>query len=216
MATSPEPKQIRPFLGVKALKDGALTPILDSSVKGLIANAIIYNRLPVDLPSYQQSVAAYESSIPATLDGSKTAVAQKKKLRSAAIKMYSQIAHYVAANCNDDMATFLLSGFQAVSTTRTRTPPASDSIRKVEHGANSGQIAVTLMKDTGAASHGLRWAPVAPGGTPNAWISQPVVGIRTPTTISGLTPGTVYAFQARALTKTGFTDWSDFVTLMCL
>ena len=88
---------------------------------------------------------------------------------------------YVEQNCNDDMATFLLSGFQAKPSTKNLTPPVSDSIRKVEHGANSGQIAVTLMKDTGAATHGLRWAPVAPGGTPDAWISQPVVGIRTPT-----------------------------------
>ena len=50
----------------------------------------------------------------------------------------------------------------------------------------------------------------------SAWISQPVVGIRSPTTISGLTPGVVYAFQARAVTKTGFTDWSDSVTRMCV
>jgi len=206
MTTTSGPKKIRAFIGVKALKDGVLGPVLDSSVQGLTVNAAIYNRLPVDLPAYQQAVAAYKGSLPAALDGGKTAVAQKKKLREAAITMYIQIAHYVEANCNGDMATFLLSGFQAVPTTRTTTSPASDAIRKVEPGANSGQLAVTLMNDPGAASHGLRWAPVPAGGTPSAWISQPVVGIRSPTTISGLTPGVVYAFQARALTKTGFTD----------
>ena len=26
--------------------------------------------------------------------------------------MYEELAHYVESNCNDDMATFLLSGFQ--------------------------------------------------------------------------------------------------------
>src|SRR5947209_3773072 len=54
----------------------------------------------------------YKASIPAALDGSRTAVAQKDKLRSAVIKMYKQLAHYVEAACNEDMATFMLSGFQ--------------------------------------------------------------------------------------------------------
>jgi hypothetical protein len=215
MTTTAEPMKIRPFIGVKPLKDGDLTPLLDASVKGLLANAAIYQRLPVDLPVYQQGVTAFEASIPAALDGGKAAVAQKKKLRAAAIKMYVQTAHYVAANCNDDMATFLLSGFQAVSTTKTTTPPASESFRKVEVGPNSGQISATLMKYRGASSYGLRWAQVPPGGAPSAWTSQAVVSIKTPTTITGLVPGTVYAFQARALTKAGFTDWSDSVTLMC-
>jgi hypothetical protein len=215
MTTPAEPKKIRVFIGVSALKDGALGPILDSSVKGLAANAAIYNRLPVDLPVYQQAVATYEGSIPAALDGSKTAVAQKQNLRFAAIRMYVEIAHYVAANCNDDIATFLLSGFQPVPITRNLTPPVSESIRKAEPGANSGQIAVTLMRYPGAASYDLRWAPVTAGGIPSAWVSHSIVGIRSATTISGLTPGTVYAFQARALTKTGFTDWSDSVTRMC-
>ena len=66
-----------------------------------------------------------------------------------------------------------------------------------------------------ASSYGMRWAQVPPGGAPSAWTSQAVVGIKVPTTITGLIPGTVYAFQARALTKAGFTDWSDSVTLMC-
>jgi hypothetical protein len=215
MTTAAEPKKIRVFIGVKALKDGVLTPLLDASVKGLLASSAIYNRLPVDLPTYQQAVTAFESAIPAALDGSKTAIAQKKKLRDEASKIYILNAHYVEAACNSDMATFLLSGFRAVSTARTMTPPTSESIRKVEPGANSGQLAATLMKYPGATSYNLRWAPVPPGGTPSAWISQHVVGIKTPTTISGLTPGTVYAFQACALTKTGFTDWSDSVTMMC-
>ena len=39
--------------------------------------------------------------------------------------------------------------------------------------------------------------------------------VKTATTVTGLTPGTMYAFQARALLNAGFTDWSDSVTFMC-
>jgi len=45
------------------------------------------------LTAYGAAISAYEGSIPAALDGSKTAVALKNKLRHAAIKMYSQLAH---------------------------------------------------------------------------------------------------------------------------
>jgi hypothetical protein len=43
-------------------------------------------------------------------------------------------------------------------------------------------------------------------------MSQPVTNIKTATTISGLTPAMTYAFQARAVTDTGYSDWSDSVT----
>jgi hypothetical protein len=198
------------------MTDAVLTPVLDATVKGLTVNSSVYSTPPIPIATYAAGVSAFEDAIPAALDGSKTAVAQKNKLRYAAIKMYDQLAAYVTASCNDDMATFLLSGFQAVSKTKTATLPASDSIRKIEQGANSGSLAVTLVKYPGAGSYMLRWAPVpAAGATPATWSSQPVLNLKSAVTISGLTPGTVYAFQVAALIKTGYTDWSDSVTLMC-
>lgn len=66
-----------------------------------------------------------------------------------------------------------------------------------------------------AASYEVRCAPVPQGGTPDAWIITPVAKVKSPMTITGLTPGTLYAFQARALLKTSrYTDWSDSATLM--
>jgi hypothetical protein len=202
--------------GLTKMTDPVLTPVLDATVKGLTANSSVYSTPSIPMATYSAGVSAYEAAISAALDGGKIAVAQKNKLRSAAIKMYDQLAAYVTATCNDDMATFLLSGFQAVSSTKTATLPASDSIRKIDQGANSGSLAVTLVKYTGAGSYLLRWAPVpAAGATPATWSSQAVLNVKSPVTISGLTPGTVYAFQVAALTHTGYTDWSDSVTLMC-
>jgi hypothetical protein len=208
--------RIRMRLGLTKMTDGVLLPILKGSLKGLTDNKNIFTKPPVDLADYSAAVAAYEDSIPAAMDGGKTAVQQKNKLRDDPIRMYTLLGHYVEAHSNHDMATFLLSGFQAVDTTRTPMPPASESIRKLEPGANSGQIVVTPMRFPGAKAYELRWAPLPPGGVPNTWTNLLLTNIRPATIISDLTPGTIYAFQARALVKGGFTDWGDSVTIMCI
>lgn len=211
--------------GLKQMTDGVLGQILDATLKGLTANAAAYPKPPIDLTTYGNSISAYESAIPAALDGSKTAKAQKNKLKTAAIKQYEQQGKYVEAACNDDMATFLLSGFQPKTTTRSNTPPASNSIRKLERSPSSGEIDATLMRVTTAASYELRFAPVpapaagspgTPAAAPTTWTVQAVATVKAPVKITNLTPGTTYAFQARALLKTGdYTPWSDSVTLMC-
>jgi hypothetical protein len=45
---------------------------------------------------------------------------------------------------------------------------------------------------------------------------QLVTAIKTPTIVSGLTPGTTYVFQVRATTKSGYSDWSDPITRMAV
>ena len=57
--------------------------------------------------------------------------------------------------------------------------------------------------------------PTNPGGAPPpSWTNQLVASVKAPINFSGLTPGTTYAFQARALVKDKYTDWSDSVTFM--
>jgi hypothetical protein len=216
MSAQKTPISIHAVLNLTKMNDGTVLPILKGTLKGLTANATLFNKPPVDLATYSAAIDAFETSIPPALDGSKTAVEQKKKLRIAVLNMYSQLAHYVEANCNNDMSTFLLSGFQAKQpATKTQPPPASETIRKIDRGANSGQVKVKLLRNKGARSYELRWAPVPPGGAPISWINQPITLVKTATTVNGLTPGTMYAFGVRALLKTGYTDWSDSVTMIC-
>ena len=103
------------------MPDTEVTPLLEGSLKGLMANAALYPKPPIDLTTYQNAITAYEASITAALDGGKTAITHKNKLRQVALKMCAELAHYVEANSNEDLATFLLSGFQPAST--TKTPP---------------------------------------------------------------------------------------------
>jgi hypothetical protein len=108
------------------------------------------------------------------------------------------------------MTTFLSSGFTAAASTKSKKPPVTEAIRKLVPGANSGQMLITLVKFPGAISHEIHYGVAAQGGAlPASWTVVPVPKVKSPTTISGLTPATIYVFQARAMTQAGYTDWSD-------
>ena len=53
------------------------------------------------------------------------------------------------------------------------------------------------------------------GAAPAAWTTLSLLRVKAPVTITGLTTGTTYQFQARALVQSKFTDWSDPVTFVC-
>jgi hypothetical protein len=215
MTTKLKTPPIHAIFNLDRMSDGALAPYLDATVKGLTTNALVYPKPPIDLTTYGNTVSAYDAAITAALDGGRTVVSQKNKTKSAAIIAYGQQAKYVEANCGGDMTTFLLSGFQPRSRTRTTTPAASNTIRKLERGA-AGEIGATLIKVEDAVSYELRSAPVTPGTAPTAWTVMAVPTLKPPTKITGLTPGTIYAFQTRALLKNGtYTGWGDSATLMC-
>ena len=170
---------------------------------------------PVDQPTLQAANNALAAANSAAANGGKKELEQQKKDKEVVVKILVQLAHWAEANCKDDMTTFLSSGFQAASTARTNTPPVSEAIRKIAFGSVSGAVVLTLVKFNGAASYELRWGSTAPGAAnPTTWSSQPAANSKTPVTISNLTPGAAYVFQARAVTSTGYTDWSQPVTKM--
>jgi hypothetical protein len=216
VTTPAKPKKIRARYGLAKLPDGSIVPLLDGSLKGLTDNATTFPKPPIDLKTYGAAITAYEDVIPAaTLDGGKNAVALKNKLRDAAIKMYVENAHYVESNCNDDMQTFLLSGFQPVVTIKAPPQPlAVPGITSVVPGPLPGQLKVKIKSVKKAASYELRYGAVPAGGGPPATFTQEPLASTKPTIISGLTSGSNYTFQVRALGLLGHTDWSDPVTRM--
>ena len=166
---------------------------------------------PVEISTLKAETDALAVANSAALDGGKQAIAYRDRQKEIVVKLLVQLGHYVESNCKDDMTIFLSSGYTAASAAKSKTPPVTESIRKIDPGANSGEMAISLMKYPGAGSYEVRWAPVN-AGVPGAWANQPVLNVRTASTIPGLTPGATYVFQVRAVTKTGYTDWSDSVT----
>ena len=171
---------------------------------------------PVDQATLKTAKDALVAANAAAVDGGRNAVQQQKRQKEVVVRILVQLAHWVEANCKDDMTIFLSSGFQAAASPRPKTPPVSETIRKVAHG-NSGQLVLTLMRFPGALSYEVRWGQAtAGGGMPSVWSSQPVANSKTPTTITGLTPGTIYVFQARAVTKAGYSEYGQPLVQMVL
>jgi len=211
-----QPKSIKASVGFKRLSASDVLARANAVLDGVYTAKEDYANPPVDQATLKTQIDALSAGITAALDGGKKAVTAREHLKEVVIKSLSQLGHYVEANCKDDMATFLKSGFQPISTTRTPAAPLSESIRKIAPGNNSGQMEVTLVSQQDALSYQLRWAPVGPGGTPANWTEQPVGNVKSPALVTGLTPGTAYAFQVRAVTNAGYTDWSESVTRICM
>jgi hypothetical protein len=208
-----QPKPIKASLNFKKVAPGDVLARANAVLNGVYSDKDAYPATPIDQATFKSQIDALSAGITVALDGGKKAIAARNHLNEVVIKSLRSLGHYVEENCKDDMPTFLKSGFVAQTTARTPAPPLSAAFRKIVAGKNSGQLLVTLMAIIGALSYELRWAAlVGPAGTPGNWTNQPVGKIKPATVVNGLTPGTAYAFQARAVTNSGYTDWSESVT----
>ena len=207
--------QITPIFGYQGVPDEIFLGRLNAVYSGTNGNSA-YPNPPIDMNSFHADIESYSGLITQSLDGSRKAISEKKKKRGALMKSLRLLGRYVEIMCKNDMPTFLSSGFEAASTTRTPAPPLPPaSILKVDHG-NSGELRVTIKSIPRARSYDVRFAPVpAGGGTPATWTTETFASAKIAVPISGLTPGTNYAFQVRAFGKAGYTDWSNSVTRFC-
>ena len=208
---------------LKALFDFLRLPDGDGLVSRLTAihdsldgNAAFPNP-PVDLAVFLTAISKYAAAVVVALDGSKQAIANRKKLREVVVKMAEQLGHHVEAASNDDPAVFTSSGFQIRST--TVVPPqtlAQPTINYVDQGM-SGELLVAVSGVQKARIYEIRCGQLGAGGTAPATFDNVTVAlVRKPVSIVNLTPGTTYVFQVRGFGALGFTDWSNPVQRMCI
>jgi hypothetical protein len=165
---------------------------------------------PVDQVAMKAANDTLQAAIAAAATGTRVAVTAANHAKEAVILILDQLVSYVQANSKGDMNAFMSSGFIPVSSTKTKTTPVSETIKKVVPGANSGEFDLTLMKFPGASSYELRWGVPGAGGTlPTTWTTVPVTSIKSATTVPNLTPGTTYVFQARAVVNGAYSDYGD-------
>ena len=210
-------KQVRVKLAYVVLSDKNVATQAVAVVDGLMNNPKLVNP-PINPADLKTQVETYASLIAAAADGGKKAITERRKQREVVVKMLRQLGHWVEANCNDDAGILQSSGFQQQATpVRTSPQPlAGPPSFKVENGPNSGQGIIHGKRVLKAVSYVARYAPMGPDGKPGSWTEMiPVMVIRS-ITVTGLTPGTTYAFQVRALGRMGYTDWSDSVTRMSM
>jgi hypothetical protein len=207
-------KRIRVSFSLAKTADAVVVARGQSVVNGMTGNPA-YPGLPIDPASLKSALESYSKAIGDAVDGGKKAIAERSRQREAVVGMLRILSQYVESACNDDMATFLSSGFEPLTTTRAAPQPLEPAaIRRVAQG-NIGQLLVKVASVTKARSYELRYASLDAGGAPGPWTYQPITAVASPTSCNGLTPGATYAFQVRALGRLGFTDWSHSVTKMC-
>jgi hypothetical protein len=211
----PKVPKIKPLEGYGGMSDANVVARGTAAETGLTGNSNFQNQ-PVDLAALKTDIDSFSALIAEAMDGSKKVIAQKDKQREVVIKKLRILGRYVEENCNGDMAVFTSSGFQPASTTKVRPSPLPlPVIRSVDLGAISGEIVIQIQAIPRALSYEIRYGAQVNGGLPGSWTSTVVTRVKPPVGIPGLTPGTVYAFEVRALGKLGYTDWTDSATCMC-
>jgi len=208
-------KPIKAITGFTKTAPAELLARAAAVLAGVYTNPNDYPMPPIAGADFKTDVDAYSAKITAALDGGKKAIAERNHQGEVVIKALRKLGHYVEASCKEDMTIFLKSGFEAGSTAKGTAQPLSQFIRKISPGPNAGQFLVVIAAVLGALSYELRWTPVGTGGALGTSASKPVGKTRPPAAITGLTPGTAYNIQVRAVTKAGYTDWSDPVTRIC-
>ena len=211
-------KQLRVKLNYGTLSDKDVATGAVAVVDGMTNNPkFVYP--PVNPADLRTQVETFASLIATAADGSKKAITERKKQRAVVVKMLRQLGHWVEANCNDDAATLQSSGYQEQATPVRNTPPqplAGPPSFKVENGPNSGQVVMRGKPVLKAVSYTAHYAPLGSDGKPGSWTEMTPVTVIRSITVNGLTPGTTYAFQVRALGRAGYTNWSDSVTRMSM
>ena len=215
MATPTKAKTvtIRPLENYTALGDLDVVS-LSTAVDNGLTNNPKFTQLPVDLVVLKTNTDTLNTLISQAMDGSKKIISEKNKQREVVIKMLKLLARYVQIMSDNDPAAFNSSGFPAASTTKTPPQPLPvPTIKKITHGS-TGQLLVTVKGKHKAKSYDVRYAPIV-NGQPTNWISITLPNVRSAIPFNNLTPGTTYAFQARAYGTAGYTDWTDSATCMC-
>lgn len=214
----PNPKrmsQLRVLLGFASAADHSLEETTSSVIQKLYGNTA-YTTPPVTLADLQAAQTAFTAAIATAAQGGPTDTADKNNKREALIGLLRQLAGYVQTKCNNDLATLLSSGFDAVSTNRASTPLLAPTIKDIING-NSGQLVIRVGPIANAKCYEVRYALIGAGGTPGPLQNGGLFTNSRSMAVGGLTPGGNYQFQVRAVGgSTGFSDWSDPVSHMSL
>jgi hypothetical protein len=168
-----------------------------------------------DLPfTVAQLKAGRDALVAAQSDmdqGGSKATAKRDAAWDALLAMLRKDATYVQLVASDDLVKLRSSGFSEVSTNRSSSPLDTPSITAIDNGATK-ELIIRAMAVANAVSYEIRYC-VANG----PWTDAGTFRQARRNVIDGLTPGTVYTFQIRAVGGSdGYSGWSDPVSHMSM
>ncbi len=194
---------IKVSLGFARLSDGALDNFAHGVIDALTGNAT-YPTPPVTLANLQAGNDDFTAKLAAAQTGGVADTAAKNNSRQALLGDLRQVASYVQIRCNNDMQLLLSSGFQAQSTNRASTPLPKQTGLEIQNGG-TGQLVARVDAIKNASMYEGRIK-----GPSTDWLPSVFSGDSQHIYFTGLTPGTNYTIEVRALGgSTGHSDWSD-------
>lgn len=199
----------RVSLGFAVFPDGNLDEFTSNIIACLTGNTD-YPEPPVALADLGTLQTDFQKALAAAAQGGKQATAAKDAAREALLDALRKEATYVQRLASHDLALLLASGFQANSKNRAQSELRVPTIVGITNGV-SGQLTVRLEPVANARSYQVRLSVNGSG----AW-QAPVDSTQArKVVLTGLTPGTTYTAQARAVGgSTGSSAWSDPVSHM--
>ena len=204
---TPHMPQQRVLLGFTNAPDHQLEETAGTVLDGFYGNAA-FPTPPVAKPALQAALTAFTTAIAAQAQGGTAATADKNNKRDILIDLLRQLASYVQDASGNDLAKLLSSGFDAVSTNRSSSPLDAPSIKDITNGM-TGQLIVKVTPVANARAYEIRYALAAPGQPQGPWQNGGLFTNSRSMPINGLTPGSNYTFQVRAVGgSTGYSDWS--------
>jgi hypothetical protein len=157
------------------------------------------------------SIDKLEEDIGNTKTGGSAETAIQEAQRVLVNNQLHKLAIFCQENCNNDPTVFLTSGFKLAHTTHTHSPLPKCVINSVANGSTT-----QLIVEAAPMANAKSWEAQIWTGTNPPQYAERLKPTRKMTLIN-LIPGTLYHIQMRALGgTTGFSDWSDPVSHMCM
>jgi hypothetical protein len=174
-----------------------------------------FPRPAVSLEDLKSKLDRFEAALAQAIHRDRRVIALKNSLREEIDKDLMLLAAYVESIAGLDRDIFVSSGFDPAPSTYAGPQPLGDpGIDNIEQG-NTGQFRVWL-RSLGRQARSYQYRFGVADTEPDSWPIEAVGSAAEAILIDGLTPGTIYAFQVRAIGVLGETDWSDSATRMCI
>ena len=205
--------------GFDSMTDHGVEELAGAVSASFYGNAA-YPNLPNTLPTkavFDAALAAFSTAIPVAKQGGPADTADKNNKRAALTDLLRKLAAYVEANHGNDLAKLLSSGFKAGKTGHAPAAAFGAPVIKGIKNGTGGQLLPRITAIPNARGYEPRYAAIGAGGVPGPWQTGQFAPNTRALAINGLTPGTTYVVQVRALGgSTQYSDWSDAVQHMCM
>jgi len=204
--------QIRVSLGFARESEHELEETAGEVIDGMTGNAD-FPTPPITMLELQTFLTAFTAALAAQAQGGTAATAWKDQKMEELITALRKLANYVQDKSGNDLAKMLSSGFEAVTGERTRSPLLQPEAVRVENG-NSGELIMKVPPVKNAKAYEVRYSTAA---APAVWVMGGLFTGARAMRVTGLTPGTMYTLQVRAIGgTTGYSDWSDPISHMSM